>query len=466
MALYAWRFKSLAYLCIAFGLSLPAAQHENYRSNSIAMKRIIVTTLALAALSATAQNVWRHTLETEASDDGFFGSRIVETRLGYYDNGLLRYRVEDNVGYVVDSLVYRYDDLDRMVYKADYRGLSAQDLTFYTYDEWAYDPFIADLAVWRLGHQNVDQEWSIYAAEKLAIWRDDDDQIVRVGDYTPGNPDAGEPDVPLSYVKTFGYTDHRLTAYKKESYMFDPVTEEAYLRLDEEWADIEWAEYAGQVLDPNACFSGHNRISRARVYDDYYGYTYTLSVDYSPALTPGAYDFVATQDAPSASLRKVHSLEFVDANGSFRETFRTYRLEADGSATLTFVEQVREDYDDHHNPTLRERALTDRLDDPERLSVRQGKRWDYTYDATYNDWTRRREAQFYQSYEEGVDGDYEFITSVLRSGWVCFADPDGIAVPTASVPERSSSAVYSIAGQRLPAQSRGLRIEGGRKVVR
>lgn len=460
-------------------------------------------TAALAGLPLTltlsAQTVWRHTLEHEDSTPGIFGSQIVETRLGYYDDARLKYRVEDNLGYVVDSLVYRYDERGNVDYRADYRGPSATDLTFYTYDEWEYDPWIAGLAVWHVGHQYVDQQWSIYAADKTAIVRDDEGQIVRIGDYTPGNADAGEPDVPLSYVKTFGHVGGRLATYRRESYNIDPVTEEAYLHTDEEWSDMEWAEYAGQVTDPNTCMAGHNRISRARVYDAYYGYTYDLSVSYTPALTPGAYDFTATHDAPEAAQRKVHTLEFTDANGSFSETFRTYRLGADGSYVLAFVERVTETYDDHHNITLQERALTARTDDPESLSVRQGKRWEYTYDPLYNDWTRRRELLFTQSYDEGVDGTYDPIVTIIRSQWVSFdltEDPDAIGSITVDSESRedgtgckhhgegcehgegskhsegskhgegsTARGRYNLQGQPTGPAARGLGIEHGRKVL-
>lgn len=434
------------------------------------MSRHIIIAAALMAMgtAASAQNArWRHTTEVETFDRGFFGQQSVITRLGYDTDGRVAYRVEDNMGYVVDSLVYRYDERGNIDYKADYRGTTADDLYFYTFDEWEYDPIIPGLAIWHMGHQHIDEEWSVYAAMKLAISRDDEDQILRVGDYTPGDPDAGIPDVPLTYVKTFTNTDHRLTAYKKESYMFDPVTEEAYLRLDEEWTGIEWAEYAGQALDLNTCFSGSNRIARAHVYDEYYGYAYDLSVTYTPALTPGAYDYEAVQDIPSVKQRKLHTLRFTDANGSFEETFSTYRLSDSGDYELSFVERVTEAYDDHHNLTLQERALTDRMDDPAHLSVRQGKKWTYVYDATYDDWTTRHEFLFSQSYEDGVDGTYEAVASILRKDWVDLSAPAPDALrPSVTDAVAPSPAAWSIAGQRLPAEGSGLRIENGRKVVR
>lgn len=433
------------------------------------MSRHIILAAALIALgtAASAQTArWRHTTEVETFDRGLLGQQSVVTRLGYDKEGRVAYRVEDNLGYVVDSLVYRYDELGNVNYRADYRGTTADALTFYTYDEWAYDPVIPGLAVWHMGHQYVDEEWSVYAADKLIVTRDADGHITRVGDYTPGDPDAGIPDVPLTYVKTFTNAGGRLTAYKKESYMFDPVTEEAYLRLDEDWTAIEWADYAGQVLDLNACFSGPNRIARAHVYDEYYGYAYDLSVTYTPALTPGAYDYEAVQDAADAGLRKLHTLRFTDANGSFEETFSTYRLADSGDYTLSFVERVTETYDDHRNLTLQERALTDRMDDPAHLSVRQGKKWTYAYDATYDDWTTRHEFLFSQSYEDGVDGTYEAVASILRKDWVDLSAPAPDALRSVSVAGASASAVWSIAGQRLPAEGRGLRIERGRKVMR
>lgn len=437
------------------------------------MSKSFILAAALVAMGAAAASAqtsrWRHTTEVETFDRGIFGQQSVVTRLGYDNDGRVAYRVEDNLGYVVDSLVYRYDALGNVTYRADYRGPSADDLTFYTYDDWAYDPVIPGLAVWHVGHQYVDEEWSVYAADKLIVARDADGHITRVGDYTPGDPEAGIPDIPLTYVKTFTNADRRLTAYKKESYVYDPVTEEAYLRLDEEWTAIEWAEYAGQALDLNACFSGQNRIARAHVYDDYYGYAYDLAVTYTPALTPGAYDYEAVQDAADAGQRKVHTLRFTDANGSFEETFSTYRLADGGDYTLSFVERVTEAYDDHHNLTLQERALTDRMDDPAHLSVRQGKRWTYTYDARYDDWTTRRELLFTQSYEDGVDGTYEPVATILRQDWVELPAPDVDALRpvSASATEGAiSPAAWSLDGRRLPAAAPGLRIEGGRKVVR
>lgn len=439
------------------------------------MKHIILSALlapvlisTIAAPAAVQDRVWRPTVETEILDEGPFGTLSLTTYIGYDRQGREAYRLEDNEG-LIDSLVYRYNDLGRIEYRADYRGYDRQNLNFYTYDEWEYDPLIPDLAVLRLGHQNVDQEWTLYAAEKTAISRDADGQITRIADYTPGDPDAGIPDLPISYVKTLTNTDGRLTEFLHQSYQLDPVTEEAYLRTEQHWTDIEWEEYAGQVLDPNTCLQGPNRLRSATVDDGYYGYTYRLDVSYTPALTAGHYDYEAIIDAPTASLRKLHTLKFTDANGSFEETFRTYRIEADGTATLTTVERVTENYDERGNIILQETALTADRDNPEHLSTRMGKKWEYTYDATYNDWTRRREFQFYQNYaDEGPDGTYENTSSIVRSDWVelTIDTPDAIT-PVAAPAAPASLRAYTLTGQPAPAAApRGLRIEGGRKVLR
>lgn len=432
--------------------------------------------LAPLSLSAQDATVWRHTLEIESWDRGIFGTLDLTSRLGYYNDGQLHHRVEINTG-VADSLVYRYNDDQQLIYKADYRGPDPDNLTFYTYDEWEYDPFITDLAVWHVGQQYVDQEWSPYIAEMLRITRDEQDRIVRIGDYTPGDEALGIPDLPVSYVKTFIYPDDapasdRLTAYRRESYCMDPVTEEAYLRLDEEWTDIVWEDYAGQVTDPNVCFNGANRIKAAHVYDDYYGYDYDLSVSYSGA------DYVATMDIPSANQRKLHTLTFTDANGSFEEEFRTFRLESDGTSVLTFVERVTETFDDHGNRTLQERALSKSTATPAELSVRQGKRWDYTYDALYNDWTARSEQQFYQNYDdEGPDGYYEAVATIRRSNWVAFGPsaPDAVGELTAPDAQPSvlsagrftlSAGRFTLSGRPAAPSHSGITIEHGRKTLR
>lgn len=425
------------------------------------MKLLLTAALSLCALTAAAQHngTWRHTLEIESLGNGIIGTLDLTTYLGYDDKARVAYRVEENFG-VADSLVYRYDDRDCIEYKADYRGPSRHELYFYTYDEWEYDPYINDLSVWHMGHQNVDQEWGVYVAEKLAIDRDADGQITRIADYTPGDPDAGMPDLPISYVKTFTNTDRRLSAYRRESYMVDPVTEEAYLRLDEEWTGIVWEDYAGQITDPNVCLQGDNRLRSAHVYDEYYGYDYDLSVSYDGA------DYVATMDIPSARQRKVHTLTFTDQNGSFCEAFSTYRIDPDGTETLAFVEQVTERYDDHHNLTLQERALSKSTDHPEQLSVRQGKQWTYVYDATYDDWTKRTELQFYQNYDDdGPDGTYEAVSSISRLDWVLLNVADAVASAPTEQPAPSLRS-YNLQGQRLAAPARGLNIERGRKVLR
>lgn len=448
---------------------------------------LLLSALVLAPLSVAAQDatVWRHTLEVETWDRGYFGTVDLTTRLGYYDDGQLHHRVEINTG-VADSLVYRYNDDRQMVYKADYRGPDVNQLTFYTYDEWEYDPLIADLPIWHVGHQYVDQEWSIYIAEKLGITRDERSRILRIADYTPGDEALGVPDLPVSYVKTFVYPEaeqgqgEALTAYRREAYGMDPVTEEAFLRLEEEWTDIEWEDYAGQVTDPNLCYSGPNRIKAAHVYDDYYGYAYDLSVSYDgPA-------YIATMDIPSVGQRKLHTLRFTDDYGSFEEEFRTFRIESDGTPVLAFVERVTEEYDDHGNRTLQERALSKSTATPDVLSVRQGKRWTYTYDPLYNDWTARSEQQFYQNYDDdGPDGYYEAVASIRRSDWVAFdlSDPDGIRqIAIEDGAEHSSSSAehnltsaesnltpaaarFTLSG-RPAASQRGISIERGRKTLR
>lgn len=441
--------------------------------------------LATAAPAAHAQTTkWVPTVETETWDHGFLGQQDLVTRLDYDKRGNLILRYEK--GLVLDSIVSRYDDLNRLEYRADYRGDDPDNLYFYTFDEWEYDDLIPDLAVWHLGHQQVDDEWNIYSADKLIILRDEDDQIVRVGDYYPSDTDD-MPDIPKSYVKTFANVDGRLSGYKKESYMIDPVSEEAYLRLDEEWSDIVWDRYAGQVLDPNDCFKGKNRIKSARVYDEYYGYTYDLSVTYGGAHPD---DFEATIDIPSIGQRKLHTLTFTDDNGSFDETFRTYRLDESGAMVLSFVERVRETYDERGNITLQERALTADVNNPENITTRQGKRWVYTYDDVYGDWTRRSEQLFSQSYVDGEEGTYENVSSLIRSEWKQITLVDGIHSirldedgdgnnsnnngnnsnnnghnPSADRRSAFAHRTYNLAGQPT-APLRGISIKGGRKSVR
>lgn len=429
---------------------------------------IAALALAAAAPAAYAQSAgkWVHTIETETYDRGLLGQPDLVTRLDYDERGNVKLRLEQ--GMVVDSIVSRYDDLDRLEYRADYRGTDPANLYFYTYDEWEYDPVIEDLPVWHVGHQHVDEEWTIYIAEKLGILRDDEGQILRVGDYIPADVD-GLPDLPKSYVKTFANTDGRLSAYRKESYMIDPVTDEAFLRLDEEWTAIEWERYAGQVLDPNACFKGPNRISKAHVFDDYYGYDYDLSVTYGAAHPD---DFEAVIDIPSIGQRKVHTLVFTDENGSFEETFRTYRIDESGAAVLSFVERATETYDAHHNLTLQERALTADAADPEKVTTRQGKRWVYSYDDRYDDWTRRAEELYNQSYVDGEDGYYERICSIVRSDWKLLPTPDGVksvrtdeAASGCGQTPRADARTYNLAGQPT-APLRGFSISAGRKSIR
>lgn len=425
---------------------------------------LLLTALLTLALPAAAQEKngkWVHTHESEIWLSGLAGQSTLETDVHYDALGRTSCRYERGWE-VQDSLVYRYNDHDQLIYKADYRGTSPANLTFYTYDEWDYDEYIPTLAVIHLGHQNVDKEWSLYIAEKLGITRDENHRIVRLGDYTPGEGDM--PDVPISYVKSFAYDD-ALTTYVKESYGFDPVTEEAFLKTDELWSDIRWENYAGNVLDPNDCFKGENRIKSAHVYDDYYGYEYDLTALYGTATgrdDARPADFLVTMDIPSIGQRKIHSLTLTDDNGSFVEEFRTYRIDAAGNATLSFVDRVTETYDDHGNLTLQERALTDDLDNPERVSVRKGDRFEYEYDATYGDWTQRTALQYYQSYEEGVDGTYEPKSRIVRTKWE-FLPAAGISAPTASA---APAPVFNLHGQRLAAPARGISIEGGRKVVR
>lgn len=430
----------------------------------------LLAALALAAAAPTAYaqsaDKWVHTTETETYDRGLLGQPDLVTRLDYDERGNVKLRYEK--GMVLDSIVSRYDDFNRLEYRADYRGTDPDNLFFYTYDEWEYDPVIEDLPVWHVGHQHVDEEWTIYIAEKLGILRDDDGHILRVGDYKPADVD-GMPDLPKSYVKTFANIDGRLSAYRKESYMIDPMTDEAFLRLDEEWTAIEWERYEGQVLDPNACFKGSNRIKAAIVFDDYYGYTYNLSVTYG---TTHPDDFEAVIDIPSIWQRKVHTLTFTDDNGSFEETFRTYRLDESGAAVLSFVERVTETYDEHHNLTLQERALTADPADPEKVTTRQGKRWIYTYDNRYDDWTRRSEELYNQSYVDGEEGYYEPTCSIIRSDWKQLPSPDGVkAVRTDEAgcgdgkTPSADARTYNLAGQPT-APLRGFCITAGRKSIR
>lgn len=425
-------------------------------------KRFAVSLLTLIAISLTVsaqENLvkrWQHHNEIEYLVRHSHSTISTMCSLGYDDHARVAYRYISNLD-CLDSLVYRYNSDDQVIYTADWRGNTPDDLFLYTYEEREYDGYIPSLCTWRVGWQNVDQEWTVYAAEKLRIDRDEYDQPIRVADYIPG--DENIPDLPNTYVKTFTCHEGVVDSYTKEMYGMDPVTEEAFLRTDQKWTDMVWERYVGQVIDPNDCYSGGNRIKSAKVYDDYYGYEYDLSVEYGG---DHPNNYVATMEIPSVSQRKVHTLTMIDENGSFVEEFSTYRKEEDGSYTLTFVENVTEMYDSHGNLELRERALTADREEPSITTVRQGTRYTYVYDDTYNDWTSRSQYEFYQSYEDGKDGTYEECVRVDRSNWREYM-VDGVGCVVRQ-PQSADNRAYDLQGRR-PVQRHGILVTQGMKVL-
>lgn len=419
-------------------------------------------TFLLAPLSSLAQSAdkWLPQREKEYLVRKSGSLLDMDTRYEYDSKGhvILRYAKTEGCE---DSIRYCYDEWGQNIYEADYRGYQSDSLIFYTYDNRAYDPIIHDLCVLRKGYQNVDQEWTVYKAEKIIITRDDNNNILRIGDYTPG--EDGQPDIPISYVKNFTYEGNRPLTYTRETYNMDPVTEEAYLKLEEKWTDMKWESCSGQVLDPNECFHGTNRLKSATVYDDYSGYTYALNVTYGGAHPD---DYVATMDIPGANLRKVHSLTFTDANGSFIEEFRTYRTAEGKADQLSSIERVTEEYDTHGNKVLFERALTSDPEHPETVSVRQGNKYEYTYNATYDDWTICVEYIFNQSYDPGVDGEYEAYARIERSEWGLLGTI-GIQPPHTTAASLPSRPCYDLTGRPATARSRGIIITpAGKKVLR
>lgn len=379
----------------------------------------------------------------------------MDTKLDYDAKGRVVLRYGKTYG-CEDSIRYSYNEWDQNIYEADYRGMDGVPLFLYTYDNREYDPILHDLCVLRIGYQYVDQEWSIYKAEKIKIDRDANNQILRIGDYTPG--DETTPDIPISYVKNFTYKDGKVDSYTYETYNMDPVTEEAYLKLEEKWTNIVWESYEGQVLDPNQCYHGANRIKSAHVYEDYAGYEYDLNVVYGGEHPD---NYVATMEIASANLRKIHSLTFTDNNGSFVEEFRTFRIE-DGTPVLTFIERATENYDDHGNLVQKERALTADTRNPETVSVREGNMYRYTYNSTYNDWTSCDQFKFRQSYEPGSDGEYEQYGYVERLDWVPLST---LGIHNVKAEKGRTYGLYDLQGRPVSSKANGVVLNKGQKQI-
>lgn len=421
------------------------------------------TLLALCALClglwAQGTTRWLPQHEVEYFTRGSHSEVSNDSYYTYDAYGRVKVRKDLNLD-AVDSLVYDYDELGHCTRILDYRGNSqTQGLFLYTDTRMEYDPILADYCTLTIGYQQVDQEWSLYKAEKIAILRDEEGRITRIADYTPGNDSV--PDLPISYVKTFTYKGDRLDSYTHEIYQMDPVTEDVFLKTTERWTDIQWEEYEGQVTDMNECFVGHNRVKSARVYDDYYSYEYDLTVTYGES-DPA--DFTATQNIVDAPLRKVHTLTITDANGSAVEEFRTYTLSDGGEATLTSRQVATTMYDDHHNLTLSEMALTADREHPEVVSTRMGHRYEYDYSPEYGDWTCRRDLLYNQSYVDGEEGYYEQTARIDRSDWALL-DVSGIRTPLTLAPSQDA-ARYDLQGRTARAGQKGLLIEDRRATLR
>lgn len=420
--------------------------------------RIIVLSCAMimgAAAYAQSAKKWLPLHEEEFFVRGTHEEVSNDSYFQYDAYGRVAVRQDFNLD-AVDSLVYDYDEQGRCIRERDFRGNSQTNgLFLYTDTHKEYDPIIPSLCIQTVGWQQVDQEWTLYAAQKIAITRDAEGQITRIGDYTPGFDSI--PDIPISYVKTFTYKDGRLDSYVKELYMMNPVTEETYLQVSERWTDIKWQDYEGQVTDMSECFVGANRVKSARVFEDYYGYEYDLTVVYGEG-DPA--NFVATQNIASASLRKTHTLTMLDANGSAVEEFSTYTL-AGGEPALVTRQSVTVKYDEHHNLILTEEALTADREHPEVLSVRKGNKYEYDYSPEYGDWTTRRDFLFNQSYVDGEEGYYEQTARVDRSEWVEL-DVSGISALTIAPAQRSIC--YDLQG-RATTPTRGIYLQAGRKLL-
>lgn len=424
------------------------------------MNRLLLLPITAFAACAVHAQKYLPLQETEYFVRGKYSEVALKTRYQYDENGRITVRQNFNEG-VVDSITYEYDHLGRVVASQDYRGAQSGSLILYTDDTYDYDEVLRDTCVLHIGLNSVDGEWLRYVATKTRIDRDEQGRITRIADYTPA--DESTPDIPNSYVKTLTYEGDRLAGFLHQNYMYDPVTEEAYLQKYQEWTNIQWEACDNQVMDINKCFSGKNRIKSAHVYDDYYGYEYDLTVDYQP---DGSY--VATTLVSGGMLVKTNTVTMLDTYGSASEVVRTYRVE-NGERLLTMVESATDRYDAHGNHTMHEVAITADRDNPETLSRRMGRKWEYHYDATYGDWTSCDHFLFSQSYEEGIDGEYEQVAKIERSEWKALDEIlAGVASPAQPTSKGADCMARDLQGRALAGtpSAKGIILKQGQKILR
>lgn len=424
------------------------------------MNRLLLLSVTAFAACAVHAQKYLPLQETEYFVRGKYSEVALKTRYQYDENGRITVRQNFNEG-VVDSITYEYDHLGRVVASQDYRGAQSGSLILYTDDTYEYDEVLRDTCVLHIGLNSVDGEWLRYVATKTRIDRDEQGRITRIADYTPA--DESTPDIPNSYVKTLTYEGDRLAGFLHQNYMYDPVTEEAYLQKYQEWTNIQWEACDNQVMDINKCFSGKNRIKSAHVYDDYYGYEYDLTVDYQP---DGSY--VATTLVSGGMLVKTNTVTMLDAYGSASEVVRTYRVE-NGERLLTMVESATDRYDAHGNHTMHEVAITADRDNPETLSRRMGRKWEYHYDATYGDWTSCDHFLFSQSYEDGIDGEYEQVAKIERSEWKSLDEIlAGVASPAQPTSKGAGCMARDLQGRALAGtpSAKGIILKQGQKILR
>lgn len=424
------------------------------------MNRLLLLPITAFAACAVHAQKYLPLQETEYFVRGKYSEVALKTRYQYDENGRIIVRQNFNEG-VVDSITYEYDHLGRVVASQDYRGAQSGSLILYTDDSYEYDEVLRDTCVLHIGLNSVDGEWLRYVATKTRIDRDEQGRITRIADYTPA--DESTPDIPNSYVKTLTYEGDRLAGFLHQNYMYDPVTEEAYLQKYQEWTNIQWEACDNQVMDINKCFSGKNRIKSAHVYDDYYGYEYDLTVDYQP---DGSY--VATTLVSGGMLVKTNTVTMLDAYGSASEVVRTYRVE-NGERLLTMVESATDRYDAHGNHTMHEVAITADRDNPETLSRRMGRKWEYHYDATYGDWTSCDHFLFSQSYEDGIDGEYEQVAKIERSEWKALDEIlAGVVSPAQPTSIGADCMARDLQGRALAGtpSAKGIILKQGQKILR
>lgn len=424
------------------------------------MNRLLLLPITAFAACAVHAQKYLPLQETEYFVRGKYSEVALKTRYQYDENGRIIVRQNFNEG-VVDSITYEYDDLGRVVASQDYRGAQSGSLILYTDDTYEYDEVLRDTCVLHIGLNSVDGEWLRYVATKTRIDRDEQGRITRIADYTPA--DESTPDIPNSYVKTLTYEGDRLAGFLHQNYMYNPVTEEAYLQKYQEWTNIQWEACDNQVMDINKCFSGKNRIKSAHVYDDYYGYEYDLTVDYQP---DGSY--VATTLVSGGMLVKTNTVTMLDAYGSASEVVRTYRVE-NGERLLTMVESATDRYDAHGNHTMHEVAITADRDNPETLSRRMGRKWEYHYDATYGDWTSCDHFLFSQSYEDGIDGEYEQVAKIERSEWKALDEIlAGVVSPAQPTSKGADCMARDLQGRALAGtpSAKGIILKQGKKILR